>query len=287
MPEPEPPTGDFITIDGIRLHYRIVGEGPKVVALHGASGNLRDWTAGPARVLTARHTALLFDRPGAGHSDRPERGENIFVQAALMRRAAAELGFGGAPLVGHSFGGSVALAWAVDAPDGVPGLLLLAAPSQVWPGGVGALYHFTANPVTGPVLTRLVPPLAGDNLVTRTLASIFAPQDPPPGYADGVDAALALQPAAARNNARDVLALKDTMRRMVPRYDRLTMPVELLHGDADTIVPLDIHSARSVDSLPDARLTILPGIGHMPHHAAPDAMAAALDRLRRRAGLRG
>ena len=55
-------------------------------------------------------------------------------QAALIRGALARIGIERPLLVGHSYGGSVALAWAVDAPETVSGLVLLATPSQVWDG---------------------------------------------------------------------------------------------------------------------------------------------------------
>ena len=64
-----------------------------------------------------------------------------------------------------------------------------------------------------------------------------------------------------------------------PRYDTIACPVEIVHGDADTIVPATIHAIPLSDILPRARLTLLPGVGHMPHHAAPDDVIAAIDRL--------
>ena len=73
---------------------------------------------------------------------------------------------------------------------------------------------------------------------------------------------------------------------MSERYDSIELPVEIIHGTADSIVPIDVHSDVLVDQLADARLTRLPGIGHMPHHVAQDAVVAVLDRLTRRAGLR-
>ena len=57
-------------------------------------------------------------------------------------------------LVGHSYGGSVALAWAVDAPETVSGLVLLATPSQVWEGGLGLTNDLLASPLVGPPLAR-------------------------------------------------------------------------------------------------------------------------------------
>ncbi|NNU80520.1 alpha/beta hydrolase [Halovulum dunhuangense] len=274
------PSGDFITVEGTRLHYQIAGRGPKAVAIHGASGNLRDWTIGPAQALGRQNTLLMFDRPGLGFSERPARdGDDPFVQARLMRQAAAQLGFGEAIVMGHSYGGSVALAWAIDAPDRVPGLVLISAPSQVWPGGVGVMYGLAGNPVTGPLVSRILPALASDSLVRGALDRIFAPQRPPEGYAENVGADLALRPATVRANAADVGNLKGHLRRMVPRYDRLSMPIEVIHGDTDGIVPADIHAIPFARAIPQARLTLLEGVGHMPHHVATPVVAQALSRL--------
>jgi pimeloyl-ACP methyl ester carboxylesterase len=70
-----------------------------------------------------------------------------------------------------------------------------------------------------------------------------------------------------------------------PRYGEIDVPVEILHGDADDTVPLAVHSEPLSRQLPNARLTVLPGVGHMLHHADPDAVEAAIDRAATRAGL--
>lgn len=278
------PTGRFVEIGGRRIHYRIEGAGPPAVALHGASGNLLDWLAGPGRVITRTNRVLMFDRPGLGHSDPPPPGrEGIRAQAEAMRLAAAQLGFGRALVIGHSFGGSVALAWAVDAPATVAGLALLAAPSQVWPGGIGALYGLAANPLTGPVVSRVLPALASEDLVQSAVRRVFAPQTAPDGYIDRVAPELSLRPSTVRANAAQLTALKDGLRAIVPAYAGLRMPVEILHGTADGTVGIDIHSEPLARQVPQARFTRLRGIGHMPHHAAPAALSEALSRLNRRA----
>jgi pimeloyl-ACP methyl ester carboxylesterase len=69
-------------------------------------------------------------------------------------------------------------------------------------------------------------------------------------------------------------------------YAQLALPVEILHGTADTIVPASVHALPLSAVLPDATLTLLPGIGHMPHHADPAAVVAAIDRAAARARLR-
>ena len=69
-------------------------------------------------------------------------------------------------------------------------------------------------------------------------------------------------------------------------YPQLTLPIEILHGTADTTVPIDIHAREIIKIVPSARLTALEGVGHMPHQVDPDAAIAAIDRAATRAGLR-
>ena len=90
-----------------------------------------------------------------------------------------------------------------------------------------------------------------------------------------------LKPEVLRANALQLSALKGQIALMVPRYPGLTMPVEILHGTADTTVSIDIHSVALAAQLPHARLTVLDGIGHMPHQVALPDMEAAFGRLAR------
>jgi pimeloyl-ACP methyl ester carboxylesterase len=68
-------------------------------------------------------------------------------------------------------------------------------------------------------------------------------------------------------------------------YADLAVPIEIVHGEADTIVPPAIHSVPLSTLLPNANLVLLPGVGHMPHHVDPEAVIAAIDRARARGGL--
>lgn len=274
------PSGDFIEVEGQRLHYRVLGEtGPEVVVIHGASGNLLDWAEGLAPKMAETNRVLVLDRPGMGFSTRSEGGESPFVQARLLRAAAAQLGFGGAILVGHSYGGAVALAWALDAPETLASLLLLAAPSHVWEAPPSLRNRILVNPLGGPVLAHLAAAFVPDGVIESGVTNVFAPQAPPDAYAERINARRLLRPEILRNNAADLVALKGHIRQMQPRYGELAMPVELLHGDADTTVWLDIHSRPFAETVENARLTVLDGIGHMPHHVAKGEVLAALGRL--------
>ncbi len=260
--------------------FERLGSGPPVVLLHGASGNRRDWTMGPAKAIAQRRTVYAFDRPGHGTSGFPAGLESLTTQARLMRAALERDGVQRAVVVGHSYGGSVALAWALDAPESVEGLVLIAAPSHVWPGGLGLTTEILAAPVLGPMLAQAASRVVGSAQAQTAARRVFAPQDPPEGYVEALDLRLVLRPETLRANALQLDALKGQIAAMQPRYPTLAMPIEALHGDRDTTVPIEIHSIPLAGAAPTARLTPLEGVGHMPHHVATPAVIAALDRLR-------
>ena len=120
-----PPAGRFVDVDGVRLHYLERGEGPPpVVLLHGNVVTAEDWVlSGVLDRVAERHRVVAFDRPGYGHSDRPQGSAwTAGTQADLLRRAFARLGLERPVVVGHSWGTNAALAlpeWAPP-PEGTP-----------------------------------------------------------------------------------------------------------------------------------------------------------------------
>lgn len=293
--EEHPPLGQLLEIDGTTVHAWVEGAGPDVVLIHGAGGNLRDYTFDLAGRLTANYRVIAFDRPGLGYTDRlpgygglgDTRGESPLEQAAFLQKAAAALDVKRPIVVGHSFGGAVALAWALNAPDDTAGLVLLGSVSNPWPGELGTFYNVTGSAFGGAAAVPLITALVPQSRIEKGVRSVFEPQSAPDGYVDYIGASLTLQRQSLRANGQQVLTLRPHIVEMSQRYrDELTLPVEILHGDADTTVPLDIHSEPLSKQLTNARLSVLPGVGHMPHHARPDETLAAIDRVAAKAGLR-
>jgi pimeloyl-ACP methyl ester carboxylesterase len=98
---------------------------------------------------------------------------------------------------------------------------------------------------------------------------------------------LLLRPAEFTANAQDVAALRAFVTAEAPHYRDLTMPTVVLTGDADTTVSPTLHSRAIAAMLPDARLVVLPGIGHMPQHVATDEVIAAIDSVSMRQRAKG
>ncbi|SLN15332.1 alpha/beta fold hydrolase [Pseudooctadecabacter jejudonensis] len=284
-----PPEGQFINVDGRQVHAVVAGRGPDVILIHGAGGNTREFTFSFMDRLTDRYRVTVFDRPGMGYTDRASAdyegaftaaAESPAEQAAMLHAASRQLGIERAIVVGHSYGGAVALAWALNHPEQTAGVVNLAGVSHPWPGDLGAYYTVNGSAVGGAVVPPLIAAFASDARIEDAVAGIFAPQPVPEGYIDHIGATLTIRPDSFRANTRQVNTLRPHIVEMSRRYaEELTMPIEILHGDKDTTVPLDIHSIPLERVAPNATLTVLEGVGHMPHHAAPDLVEQAIDRI--------
>ncbi|WP_265501705.1 alpha/beta fold hydrolase [Paracoccus beibuensis] len=281
-----PPTGQLLEVNGTTVHAHVEGSGPDLVLLHGASGNTRDFTFDLVDRLKDRYRVIAFDRPGLGWTDPIANNANPIAQAELLRAAARQLDVHDPIVLGHSYGGAVALAWAMRAPADTAALVIVSGATEPWPGELTGWYAFVGSPVGNriapPLLTALTPVAVGE----RIMAGIFAPQPVPPGYADHIGVGLAARRETYRANARQITQLRPYLRSMAPAYPRLTLPVEIVHGAEDGVVPASIHAVPLARDLPNARLTILPGVGHMAHHADPAAVVAAIDRAAARSDRR-
>jgi len=264
------------------------------VLIHGASGNMRDFTFDMVDQLSDRYRVILFDRPGLGWTDNLPQHAGAWnataatphEQAALLQKAADRLGVSNPIVLGHSYGGAVALAWGLSRPDDTAALVLVSAVSEPWEGDLGWQYKLTGSAFGSGIVIPLVTAFVPQGFVRASVGAIFAPQATPDGYSDHIGTGLSLRRMSMRANAQQVNTLLPEIKKMVPKYDTLTMPVELIHGTADTIVPLDVHAAIATPQLPDAVLTTLPGIGHMPQHVTQPDVIAVIDRAATRAGLR-
>ncbi len=171
-------------------------------------------------------------------------------------------------------------AYALAYPDSVAGLVLVSPVTHPWPGGVAWLNHIVAAPVIGPLVAHTLILPTGYFLLGPGVKAVFAPQTPPPDYAVRTAVSLLLRPAEFRANAQDLVHLKKFVTTQAPRYGEIKAPLAIVAGDDnDLVVSTNIHSRAIAAQVPQASLTVLPGVGHMANHAGVDVIVQAIDRM--------
>jgi pimeloyl-ACP methyl ester carboxylesterase len=286
-----PPRGRFVAVAGGRLH--VIEAGPRdrpplgtIVLLHGASGSAAEPFLALGRRLSERCRVLAFDRPGHGWSDRIAGADAASParQAAILAEGLRALGVSRAVIVAHSLAGSIAPNLALDHPDVTGGLVLLAPVTHPWPGGAVSWYYGPATSWLGWLFTRTLTTPLGLAFMGPAIAGVFAPQTPPAGYLDAAQVPLVLRPPTFQANAQDVAGLYAAVSAQAGRYRNIRVPTVVISGDADPIVWTDLHSRALEREIPDAKLIVLPGVGHMPHHVEPALIAGEIEALATRIG---
>jgi len=285
-----PPAGELVPVEGGAIHVvEASAQGEErgvVLLLHGASGNHADMMAALAAPLSALgFRVVAVDRPGHGWSTRffGRRASSPAVQAELIRAALAARGVDRAIVVGHSLAGVLSLALALQAPEFARALVLLAPVSHPWRGGVSWYYTVSAVPWLGRAFRWLVVMPAGLFALGPGVRGVFAPNVAPLGYAEATGLKLVLSPRRFCANAEDVVDLKAFVVDLVGRYPSVAAPVEIVAGARDGVVSVELHSLGCSRDIPGAALTLLPGVGHSPHHAATEEVVAAILRAEARA----
>ncbi len=277
-----PAEGRMVPVNGHDVHVieRGAASAPPVLMIHGASANAREFTSTLAPRLEMDLRVLMADRPGHGYSTRFDGAETLAAQARQMAGVLEQTAPGQkAVIVGHSFGGAVALRLALDRPDLVSGLVLLAPVTHDWGEGSGTAWYnsVAAAPVLGPVFSQLAP-LAGPGQIKGGVSSVFSPAPAPPDYYETSGLGLFLRPPNFRANAQDMTRLQEELAAQSARYGEIKVPVTVFSGSRDTVLSPKLHAARLKKQLP-IELVILPDEGHMPHHGEGGAVAGAIRRL--------
>jgi pimeloyl-ACP methyl ester carboxylesterase len=276
-----PPQGQFIDVDGVRLHYIERGEGAPVVLVHGNGAMIDDFAiSGVLDRAAERHRVIAFDRPGFGYSGRPRR--RIWTptaQAELLHKALQRLGIERPIVVGHSWGTLVALAMALQHSTAVRGLVL--ASGYYFPTARAdvLLVSPPALPVIGDVMRYTISPLLGRWLAPRIMRKVFAPAPVPSRFVAAFPLDLALRPSQIRASAADTALMIPAAAGLHSRYRELKIPVAIIAGAGDEIVDVRRHAERLHRELPQSELRLVDGAGHMVHHLEPSQIIDAISRI--------
>lgn len=280
-----PPLGRFIDIDGARIHYLDEGSGPPILFIHGLAGQMRNFTHSLLEPLKSNHRIVMLDRPGSGYSTRsPEASAAIGAQAATISRFAEALGLERPLVVGHSLGGAIALALALNHPEQVSGLALIAPVTRL-PEHVPAVFKGLA--IGSPLVRRLVAwtlavPLSMKNRDVA-LGSLFGPQPVARDFAIKGGGLLFLRPHSFIGASCDLVAPRADLDAMQGRYAGLKIPVGILYGTSDAILDPAAHGQGFLEKLPDTDLELIEGGGHMILISSADRSAKFIARIAQRA----
>jgi pimeloyl-ACP methyl ester carboxylesterase len=266
-----------IELHGHRVIYRIAGDGPPVVLIHGMVNSSRHWESVALR-LGADHTVIAPDLLGHGDSAAVRGDYSLGAHAASIRDLLAAIGIERATIVGHSLGGGVAMQFFYQFPQRTERLVLVSS------GGLGREVSPLLRGAALPGAAALVWLAAHPQLLSaldRTGARLQARGSRRGVYLQAVVRALRPleQPGARKAFLHTLRAVIDARGQRVSARDRLyllgPMPTLIVWGERDNTIPL-AHGRRAHEAIPGSRFETLPGAAHFPHLEDPEGLAAVL-----------
>ena len=252
----------------VKLYTVERGEGPPVLLIHGFGTNSFTWRH-VAPDLARDHKVIAVDLKGFGQSDKPFDGRySVYDQAELLAQLIEDKDLRDLTLVGHSFGGGVALLLALEANQRLDGRItrLVLLDSIAYPQNIPVFFRLLDVPLVSQLGVRMVPP----SVQTRVALQIAYFDD------SKIDPEEVELYAAPLKTAAGKHAIIHSARQIVPedietlseRYKTIEMPTLILWCDHDRIVPLEI-GIKLRRTLPNSTLRLVEDCGHMPQEEQP------------------
>lgn len=261
--------------EGRSLAYAEMGSGPPLLAIHGMLMSLEDMWLGPVPMLARHFRVIAVDRPGHGFSRRRGPADaDPWRQAELIHAGMQALGVVAPVVVGHSFGGAVALAYALQFPDAIAGAVALGPICFPEPRIEHLLFGPRAAPGGG-LLSQALERSTDPALLPLLWNAMFLPATMPAAYAQAYPFGLAGHAAQLVIEGEDALALGAGLVRSALAYRTCRVPMRILGGDSDLVVSTPRHGYRASLHMPGARFRGLSRTGHMLHHQHPEAVLDA------------
>jgi len=270
-------TAPSVVLHGHRISYRSAGSGSVVLLLHGITSSATTWDE-VLPWLAERHTIVAPDLLGHGQSAKPRGDYSLGAQANALPDLLAVLGHERATVVGHSFGGGIAMQLAYQFPELCERLVLVSS------GGLGREVHALLRAAALPGSEWVLPLLcrAGLQDAVAGAARLFGRL----GMRAGPDIeewwrgfTSLVDPACREAFVHTLRAVVEPGGQRVCAGDRLyltaLMPTLIVWGDQDPMIPVE-HGHSAHRAMPGSRLEIFAGAGHLPHRDQPWRFARVL-----------
>lgn len=274
-----PADSRWVGPEGRRTRYLEAGSGPPVLLIHGATSTADDPAAALFDTLAERHRVVSVDRPGHGWSDRVRwTHSSVQAQAAVVGDAVAALGLERPVVVGHSYGGAVAMALALKRPDAISGVVALAPVIVPEPRLEHLLFSPRAVPGAGDAFTETAGRGFDRLLLPLLWEAQFTPQKQPERFRAAFPYERAKGSAQVVATGEDATSLFWSLTELVAGLHRCAVPVRVLVGEADKVVNPN-HSRFLARTAPCASIELLPELGHMIHWFAQSKVADTVEAL--------
>ncbi|MDB3859986.1 alpha/beta hydrolase [Paracoccaceae bacterium] len=276
-----PIKGQVLDIAGFNLHGYIEGNGSQdIVFIHGALVNLRDWVFA-ARSLSKRDNRFIYiDRPGFGYSERDNSEWDAERQAEQARSYVKKFSAKNLILVGHSWGALVAMSWAAKYPEEVKGVISIAGLNMPF-SGVSKIANDTGlfNLAYELYLTNVARKVDSGS-IEKFAGRMFKPQNIPKAYLDYLGSDLSRRLSSIKANKNDLVVTSQALNKNFDFYNHMTMPIEIIHGEKDFLLPIKSQAVAFNEVIPNSRLHMLPAVGHMAHHFAFKEISDSISYIR-------
>ena len=285
-----PPRGDFVDVETARIHFltrkkvaNIENQGnAPVVLIHGSSGSSADMELAFFDAFPDDIDLYAFDRPGIGWSKTklsPLEMSNPMKQAEAIHMAVKKLKLDKPIIVGHSWGGAVAIAYAKQFGNEISGAVSLAGVAYPWKGPYGWYDVLLTTPVFNHIFTRLFLNKMGQLYVPLSIKAIFEPEAARGDYREGAQAEIILRPSTIINNSYYSLNLRRHLKTMSEKYNDIKIPLLIVAGNRDYIVHSKSQSERLHNEVAGSEYMLFKGAGHMPHHTQTQILAEKIGRM--------
>ena len=265
-----------VVVDGMTLNYVSAGSGRPVVLIHGNPGSYYDYTLAVVGRLSQSYYVVAFDRPGHGYSERQDSVQaTVEIQALIIRDALQKLALEKPVLVGHSWGGSLALAAALAYGKDLAGIVLLAP--AAYPGVSVEWWSLLPQvPLIGNLVVNTLTPFLGPAMVRKSLKQAYDPQHVQEDYVEQ-SLELWMRPDHIRAWAYDERTLRASLTVLSEHYCDIEMPVVIVTGSSDRVLDPEEHAYPLHKTIRNSKLVVLPETGHQLPQTRPDAVISAID----------
>jgi len=264
-----PPEGQFVQIDSLKIHYVEKGKGVPIVLLHGVSSTLNDFTYSPVfEELSKTARVIVPDRPGYGYSERPKEIISPADQASILEKLLNQIEAKNPIVVGFSWSGSIAAAYGLQFPESTSGLVFINGATYPWPAPVDWIYKAGVKPILGSAIANFLFAPIGALVLDKNIEEVFWPGAPPKNYKN-IPIDLIFRPNQFYSNAEDMVVLKPFLAEQSKSYSKIKAPVSILVSEDDLIVSPTIHSKALNEAVANSQLTSIPNACHPLHHSHP------------------